>query len=247
MLRNLVSNALRYTRPGGSVTVSAHAEGEQVRLEVRDTGIGIAQAEQQRIFEEFYQVAGSASSKGLGIGLSIVQRFAELLGHRLSVQSIPGQGSSFCIHLEQAPAPAPPPLPVEHFANPLRGRVALLVDDDATLLHSLATRLRSWELTVFAATAADAALSELDAAGCRPDVIVADYQLGTQETGIALIERVRARCARSVPALLLTGYGGDEHRAPAAARGIRTLEKPVRPARLRLALEDLLRPALAPT
>ena len=217
------------------------------RIEVHDTGIGIAQAEQQRIFEEFYQVAGSASSKGLGIGLSIVRRFADLLGHRLAVHSAPGEGSSFCIHLQAAPMPPPETVPAETIANPLRRRVALLVDDDATLLQSLAARLRSWELTVFAATAGDAALREVAAAGLVPDLIVADYQLGAQENGIALIERVRARFASPIPALLLTGYGGDEHRAPAAALGIRMLEKPVRPARLRLALEDALRAALAPT
>jgi signal transduction histidine kinase/CheY-like chemotaxis protein len=247
MLRNLVSNALRYTPPGGSVGVCAHAEAGEVRIEVRDTGIGIAQAEQQRIFEEFYQVAGNAASKGLGIGLSIVQRFAELLGHRLTLRSAPGEGSSFCVHLPAAHAPAPDAATPQPVANPLRRRITLLIDDDATLLHSLAARLRSWELTVFAATAGDAALRELTDAGLVPDLIVADYQLGAQENGIALIERVRARFARPIPALLLTGYGGEEHRAPAAALGIRLLEKPVRPARLRLALEDALRPALAST
>jgi two-component system, sensor histidine kinase len=244
MLRNLVSNAVRYTRAGGRVEVGAQVEAGEVRIEVHDTGIGIAAGEQQRIFEEFYQVAGSASSKGLGIGLSIVQRFAALLGHRLTVESTPGRGSRFCIHL----APAAPPAAEEPVAtllsNPLRGRVALLVDDDANLLHGLAAKLKSWELQVIAATSADAALTQLDAAGIAPDLIIADYQLGTHESGIALIDRIRVRCASTVPALLLTGYSGEEHLAPAAARGIRTLEKPVKPARLRLALEDALKTAV---
>ena len=247
MLRNLASNAVRYTRSGGSVEIDARQDAGQVRIEVRDTGIGIATDDQQRIFEEFYQVAGSASSKGLGIGLSIVQRFAELLGHRLTVQSAPGQGSRFCIHLQRAEPPAAEESRGEVLANPLRGRVALLVDDDATLLQTLAARLESWELEVFAATTGDSALSRLDDANCIPDLIVADYQLGVQENGIALIERIRARFAAPIPAVLLTGYGGDEHRAPAAARAIHVLEKPVKPARLRLALEDSLRAVLAPS
>jgi two-component system, sensor histidine kinase len=246
MLRNLVSNAVRYTRAGGTVEVGAQLEAGDVRIDVRDTGIGIAAGDQQRIFEEFFQVAGSASSKGLGIGLSIVQRFARLLGHRLRVESEPGRGSHFSIHLAPADAPAIEPRPEELLPNPLRGRVALLVDDDANLLHGLSAKLQGWELTVVSATSADSALAQLDASGLTPDLIVADYQLGTDESGIALIDRIRARFASTMPALLLTGYAGDEHLAPATARGIRTLEKPVKPARLRLALEDALKTAVAP-
>src|SRR5690606_7204906 len=104
MLRNLVSNAVRYTPAGGKVDVCARSDRGCVHIEVRDTGIGIAPADRERIFEEFYQVAGSASSKGLGIGLSIVQRFAALLGHRLSLDSEPGRGSCFSIDLQHAPA-----------------------------------------------------------------------------------------------------------------------------------------------
>ncbi|MGH8666906.1 MAG: ATP-binding response regulator [Burkholderiales bacterium] len=241
IVRNLVSNAVRYTRSGGSVEIGAHADGDSVRIEVRDTGIGIAPQDQQRIFDEFYQVAGSAASKGLGIGLSIVQRFVELLGHRLTVESMPGRGSTFGIHLAAADAPAPESVHELALPNPLRGRVALLVDDDAAVLSGMADKLRSWELEVFAATDADQALTALEGARRVPALIVADYQLGTDENGIALVDRIRSRFANPIPALLVTGYGGDEHRAPAAARGIRILAKPVKPAQLRLALEDALK------
>jgi signal transduction histidine kinase/ActR/RegA family two-component response regulator len=247
MLRNLVSNAVRYTRAGGSVEVAAHAEAGEVRIEVRDTGIGIAAHDQQRIFDEFYQVAGRASSKGLGIGLSIVQRFAELLGHRLTVESTPGRGSIFSIRLARTAKPASEPVHEPVLPNPLRGRVALLVDDDGAILGGLADKLRSWELEVFASTDADEALAAMADARCVPALIVADYQLGPNENGIALVDRVRSRFAIPIPALLVTGYSGDEHRAPAAARGIRILDKPVRLAQLRLALEDAIKIELAPT
>jgi CheY-like chemotaxis protein len=131
--------------------------------------------------------------------------------------------------------------------NPLRGRVVLLVDDDAAILSGLADKLRSWQLEVFAATGADQALSALEKAGRFPQLIVADYQLGTEENGIALVDRVRSRFASPIPAVLVTGYGGDEHHAPAAARAIRILAKPVKPAQLRLALEDALKNELTPT
>jgi signal transduction histidine kinase/CheY-like chemotaxis protein len=247
MLRNLVSNAVRYTRAGGRVEVSAHAEEGEIRIAVQDTGIGIAASEQQRIFEEFYQVAGSTSSKGLGIGLSIVRRFAELLGHRLSVESMLGRGSVFTIHLapEDATTVASSPPPV--VANSLQGRIALLVDDDPSVLPTLAAKLQSWELRVFADTDADRALAGLAAAGAVPDLIVSDYQLGGPENGIGFIDRVRSRFATPIPALLLTGYTGGEHLAAAAARGIQTLEKPVKPARLRLALEGALKKTVAAT
>jgi CheY-like chemotaxis protein len=247
ILRNLVSNAVRYTRSGGAVELGVHAAGDAVRIEVRDTGIGIAPQDQQRIFDEFYQVAGPAAGKGLGIGLSIVQRFAELLGHRLTVESTPGRGSTFGIELAPAEAPAAEPMTELALPNPLRGRVVLLVDDDAAILGGLADKLRSWQLEVFAATGAEQALSELESAGRVPALIVADYQLGTEENGIALVDRVRSRFASPIPALLVTGYGGDEHRAPAAARAIRILAKPVKPAQLRLALEDALKNELTPT
>src|SRR5690606_23859184 len=185
-----------------------------VHIEVRDTGIGIAPADRERIFEEFYQVAGSASSKGLGIGLSIVQRFAALLGHRLSLDSEPGRGSCFAIELPHVPAHQAQAAAAPLLHEPLQGRIALLVDDDATVLTGVADKLRSWGLTVFASTAAEGALAELAAAGCVPDLIVADYQLGRDEDGIALIDRIRGRFSQPIPALLLTGYGGDEHRAP---------------------------------
>ena len=248
MLRNLVSNAVRYTRAGGSVLVVARADGGDVHIEVRDTGIGIPPHEQQRIFEEFYQVAGSASSKGLGIGLSIVQRFAALLGHELTLQSVLGEGSSFGIRLPQAevlePAPA---LAAALIPNPLQGRAALLVDDDPIVLESLAAKLRSWDLRVFAATEAADALAQLAEAAVMPDLIVADYQLGANDDGIALVDRVRSRFGARIPALLVTGYTGNEHREPAAQRGIRILDKPVKPAQLRLALEAALNAEVAPT
>jgi CheY-like chemotaxis protein/anti-sigma regulatory factor (Ser/Thr protein kinase) len=247
ILRNLVSNAVRYTRSGGAVEVGVRAAGDALQLEVRDTGIGIAPQDQQRIFDEFYQVAGRAASKGLGIGLSIVQRFAELLGHRLTVESMPGRGSTFGIQLARAEAPAAEPMQDPMLPNPLSGRVVLLVDDDAAILSGLADKLRSWQLEVFAATDADQALSALENAGRIPALIVADYQLGTEGNGIALVDQVRSRFASPIPALLVTGYGGDEHRAPAAARAIRILAKPVKPAQLRLALEDALKNGLTTT
>ncbi len=252
ILRNLVSNAVRYTRSGGEVEIMAQGERDKVRIEVRDSGIGIALQEQNRIFDEFYQVARrnggkDAGSKGLGIGLSIVQRFSELLGHRLTLTSMPGRGSTFAIHLAAAQAPHAESTRARAPANPLRGRVALLVDDDAAVLNSMADKLRSWELEVFAATDADRALAELERARRIPALIVTDYQLGTDENGIALVDRIRSRFERPIAALLVTGHGGDEHRAPAAERGIRVLAKPVKPAQLRLALENSIRAEQAPT
>src|SRR5690606_30378683 len=128
--------------------------------------------------------------------------------HRLTVESTPGRGSIFSIRLAPAAKPASEPVHEPLLPNPLRGRVALLVDDDGAILGGLADKLRSWELEVFASTDADEALAAIEDAQCVPALIVVDYQLGTNENGIALVDRVRSRFAIPIPALLVTGYSG---------------------------------------
>jgi two-component system CheB/CheR fusion protein len=232
ILRNLAGNAIRYTE-SGSVRMAAEQHGREVRLAVSDTGIGIAAAEIPHIFEEFYSVQrGPAMRNGtLGLGLSIVKQLAGLLGSEVSVESAPGAGSCFSLVLpagtgaagagapEDGPeAPGPPPV----------ARVLIVEDDEAVLEATMALLSVEPGLEPLPALSAEAALARADA--LPPDLVLTDLRLGEGESGIAVIESVRARAGRRVPAILLTG---DTAQDPAAGLAdVTVLIKPVDPATL---------------
>src|SRR5262249_41654849 len=142
MLKNLVSNAVRYTERG-RIVVGCRRAGRRVRLQVVDTGIGIPPEEQERIFEEYYQLAG-ASTQGLGLGLAIVKSLADLLGHPVNVRSAPGRGSVFSVELDGAlEAPAAAEVPLAPAAS-LVGALVAFIDDDAEIREGMRVLLESW-------------------------------------------------------------------------------------------------------
>ena len=242
MLRNLVSNAVRYTDRGG-VAVGCRRQEGQVQIDVWDTGIGIAESEQFRIFGEFYQAANTqGSSEGLGLGLSIVSRLAQLLGHRLHVQSVPGKGSRFSVAVERAaPAAAQPVvepgLPIQQGFN---GALALVVDDEAAIRAGMATLLTSWDCRPLVARNREEALAHVKTLGRAPDFIVADFRLGGGDTCLQVIEAVRGACGAQMPAVIVTGDTAPGSLHEAQASGLPVLHKPVMPAKLRAVLMRML-------
>ncbi|RIX78649.1 ATP-binding protein [Acidovorax cavernicola] len=235
MLSNLLDNALKYTRHGG-VTVIARPRGEQVWLEVRDTGIGIVPQQLERIFEEFYQIdnPGRDRARGLGIGLSIVQRLARLLGHTVQVRSRPGRGTRFRLVLPLAEAqetsePTMLELPPELRSTPvLRGRV-LLVDDEAEIRSAMTQLLGAHGIAVEAvASEAEArtALARCDEEGSAIAVLMCDYRLAGED-GLAVGQRLRERCALEAPLLIVTGETSPERLQHVRASGVPVLFKPV--------------------
>lgn len=240
---NLVSNAIRYTERG-VVLVACRRRGERLRVEVRDSGLGIAPAEQQVIFQEFVQLGNAerARDKGLGLGLAIVRRLLDLLGHRLELRSAPGRGSVFAVELPAAEAPSAPTrdrdeaLALGHFDD-LR---VFLADDDALALSAMSSLLAAWGCTVFSAQDAPTLLATL-AREPAPDILISDLRLGGEADGLQLIERVRARPELgALPALLISGDIAPETLARVQAAGVQLLHKPVRPARLRALMHRLL-------
>ncbi len=242
ILLNLVSNALRYTARGG-VTIGARRRGEQVCVEVWDSGIGIPADRQSQIFDEFYQVGnpGRDRRRGLGLGLAIVRRLTVLLGHQLTLVSAPGQGSRFGLWLPRAMGAAEPLSSVaeHHLPVAFAGKRVLLVDDDPDIRVATATLLGQWGLAVRTA----ASIAEVDAvlsAGFVPELAIVDLRLETLDDGIDLIERLRRRLGETLPALLLSGDTGAPEIARVRASGIPLLTKPVSPARLKSVLHSSL-------
>lgn len=245
ILRNLVSNALRYTRRGG-VLLGVRRRGNALRIQVWDTGIGIPQPEQGRVFQEFHQIANPERdrTKGLGLGLAIVERLARLLHHPLSLRSIPGRGTVFSLDVPRAvpgiEAGQPDAAPMQDVTR-MQGRV-LVVDDDVAVRDALTALMTAWGLTVVAAGDSAAALAALDS---PPDLLVTDYRLADLD-GLGLAQALGARWPGvKIPVIVITGDTSPESVRALQASGHPVLHKPTRPARLRALVSRLLRPPLS--
>ena len=243
ILINLVANALRYTQSGG-ILIGCRRRGDRVRIEVWDTGVGIAPEHQQAIFQEFYQVGNPERdrTKGMGLGLSIAARLARLLGGRIDVHSIPGRGSVFAVDVPRAvavregtavSAPA-------DFDDRLRDAFVLVVDDDALVREALAGLMEQWGCTVISAASGDHALAAVAQLPRQLDAVLCDYRLPADETGSDVIRQLRERLRPDLPAALITGDTTPETLREAKDNGIPLLHKPVQPARLRALLEHLV-------
>lgn len=242
ILMNLVSNALRYTLKG-TVYVVARKRGDHVLIEVLDSGVGIPQEEQAAIFQEFVQLANPARdrSKGLGLGLAIVRRLADLLYHPITLRSEPGRGSIFGVMLPRAPEEnqqhQPTLLDTE---QEFVGKIVAVIDDDTLAQESLVGLLRAWGCFVVAADGPDKLMLSLAEMEVEPDILVSDYRLPGHRNGLDVIAELRHRFGPGLPALLLSGDTGPETLRSATDQGIPLLHKPVRPAKLRAALAHLL-------
>jgi signal transduction histidine kinase len=244
ILRNLISNALRYTVRGG-VLVGHVRHRDGVLVGVWDTGIGIAPCQQDEIFEEFRRLSpgSDCTERGAGLGLSIVQRISRMLGHRLVVRSVPGRGSFFGIVLPVSDAPAAclrrPASIAGQCGGPatLRGRTVHLIDDEPHILQGLGVLLGGWGMKVAGARSAAEALQSPDAADA-PDLIIADYHLGAT-TGLDAIATLRRRWG-DVPAVVATADYSPDVATLVAAAGHHLMHKPVRPARLRSLITHVL-------
>ncbi len=240
ILINLLANAVRYTQQGG-VLVGCRRRGGNVRVEVWDSGIGIADTHRDSIFQEFYQIGNPERDrqKGLGLGLAIATRLARLLGSRIELVSRPGKGSVFAIELPRGTATESTrktePAPLS-----LHGMRVLIVDDDALVRDAMASLLTQWGCEVLSAGDGAEAEAVMKRQGATPDAIVCDYRLPEGETGIEVIRRLRNVAGADVPAALVTGDTAPERLREASDSGYALLHKPVQPAKLRLLIEHLL-------
>ena len=236
MLRNLISNALKYTQRG-KILLGCRQHGHVLRIEVWDTGVGIAAAELSAIFEEYHRIDNAARerSSGLGLGLSIVQRLGELLGHRVSVRSLPGRGSVFSIEVTLPDITAKieasdvkKELPADtNAAMHLTGRI-LVVDRDPELRDWLDQLLTGDGHRTATARDGKVALAMITAKSIQPDVVVADYNLPDGMTGLQLTSNVREAMGCDVPVIIPTGDISTTTLRDVTALGYVQLKKPVK-------------------
>ena len=242
ILRNFLSNACRYTDEG-CILLGARRRGECLRLEVWDTGRGIAADRLEAIFLEFNQldVGRAADRKGVGLGLAIVERIAEILGYPIAVRSWPGRGSMFSI---EVPLSAEMPLPISQLpvlpttGNPLPGRRLLVIDNETSILESMSALLEQWGCEVLTATDEAGAMDALQ--GRAPELILADYHLDHGVVGCEVVKHLREQFACKIPAVIITADRTDQCRRALRRLEAPLLNKPVKPGKLRAVLSQLL-------
>ena len=244
ILRNLVSNAIRYTEDGG-VLVSCRPRGDKLLLQVWDSGIGITEQSLPRIFDEFFQVQSTRplephQRKGLGLGLAIVKRLAELMGSTIGVCSRVHHGTVFSIEVpagrELRTIDAVPGSTRALPGITLQGRAIVIVEDEPAVREGLVVLLQAWGASVTAFDTVPAAQAWAAAAQDpeRPDLLIVDYRLPAGTTGIEALKVLRGRWPSSpVPAIIITGSTIGGHEAEAAAHDFHLLIKPVLPNKLR--------------
>ena len=244
ILQNFLSNAIHYTARG-RVLLGCRRAGEMLRIEVWDTGRGIPEARQREIFEEFSRLDGERDpdDRSAGLGLSIVDRIARLLGHPVGLHSWPGHGSVFSVTVplgEAAPIAdattdaAGKPSPGD---SPLHGKLVWCIDDDADAREAARTLLEGWGCRVVLADSGTAALALAD--GETPALILLDHQLG-DTTGSELWPALRERLRADIPVIVLTAQRDAETRTRIEALGLRYLAKPPKPAALRALMSQML-------
>lgn len=238
LLQNLISNAIKYT-PKGRVLVGVRRRGEGLRIDVYDTGLGIREAQQRIIFREFHRLdEGAKVARGLGLGLSIVERIARVLGHKVELSSRVGKGSHFSVEVPRgaaaiSSAPLQPALRVD--PSQLAGMTILCIDNEPQILDGMKTLLGGWGCQVLQASDLATALVAVEQARRPLSGLLVDYHLD-QANGVDAIVAMRAYLGPDLPAILITADRTPRVRDEARQHNIPVLHKPVKPAALRALL-----------
>jgi signal transduction histidine kinase/CheY-like chemotaxis protein len=247
LLQNLVSNAIKYT-PKGRVLVGCRPRGGRLRIDVYDTGLGIPASKKRAIFQEFYRLdQGAKAARGLGLGLSIVERIARVLDCRISITSAVGRGSQFSVDV-----PLSAVIPVRQHQRTARdvdrvqlsGITVLCIDNDLTILDGMETLLAGWGCRVFKAPDLQTAIAVVAEAKIAPDGLLVDYHLD-EGNGVAAITELRRRFGADLTAILITADRSPQVREDARANAIQLLHKPIKPAALRALLTQWRRQRVA--
>jgi PAS domain S-box-containing protein len=227
MIRNLLSNAVRYT-DRGRILLGCRRAGDNVRIEVWDSGVGITEDQLPHIFHEYYQGTGGAERGGFGLGLAIVKRLGEILDHRVEVRSIPGKGTRFFIEVLRGRSGVKVPeagSPVHPHHDAFLGSV-LAIEDEASVRSALGRLLKKRGVDATIVATAAEALTLVREQGLRPDVLLCDYNLRGSPDGVETIRHLRAALGRNVPAVVMTGDTRSQIVDSVSAQGISVLIKP---------------------
>ncbi|MEH2523641.1 MULTISPECIES: hybrid sensor histidine kinase/response regulator [unclassified Bradyrhizobium] len=238
LLQNFISNAIKYT-PRGRVLVGCRRHGQSLRIGVYDTGVGIPVTKRGEIFKEFHRLEqGARIARGLGLGLSIVERLARVLNHGIAIDANVSGGSVFSVTVPIAKA-------IDHTAavtsatplsrTPISGALVVCIENDPAILDGMKTLLTAWDAEVIAVTDPDAAIAAVEASGSSVTGLLVDYHLD-RGNGVAAIREIRRRFGENIPAILITADRSPNVRAAAREENIAILNKPVKPASLRALL-----------
>lgn len=246
ILRNYLANAIRYTTTG-EINVVCEPCDNHLKISVSDTGIGIPVEDQSAIFEEFYQLGNPERDrrKGLGLGLSIVQRAAKLLDHKIEVVSQTGQGSTFSVTVDKATqseftAAESKARTIE--TSLVAQQLLVVVDDEESIRDGMQKLLSTWGCEVVAGADAEEVIAQLQR---KPDGIVSDFRLRGAHTGVEAIDAINSAYSSTIPALIVTGDTEKQLLVELQSCGHQVLLKPVPPAKLRAFLRSLPPPAAA--
>ncbi|MBI5318521.1 PAS domain-containing hybrid sensor histidine kinase/response regulator [Bradyrhizobium sp.] len=237
LLQNFISNAIKYT-PRGRVLVGCRRRGQSLQIGVYDTGVGIPAFKRGEIFKEFHRLEqGARIARGLGLGLSIVERLARVLNHAIAIDSVASGGSVFSVTVPVAEA-------INHTAavisttpsrTPMSGALIVCIENDPAILDGMKTLLTAWDAKVIAVTDPEAAIAAMEEVGGTVTGLLVDYHLD-RGNGVAAIRDIRRRFGENIPATLITADRSPNVRAAAREENIAILNKPVKPASLRAVL-----------
>ncbi|HIP93953.1 MAG TPA: hybrid sensor histidine kinase/response regulator [Leucothrix sp.] len=249
ILRNLIQNALLYTAKG-KILVSCRKKGETIKLQVWDTGKGIAKEHQEDIFEEFQQLHNPErdQNKGLGLGLAICKRLAQILTIKLTLKSVVAKGSVFTLEipaLSEAEAkdyPFKETLPVyPEETLGCHNLVILVIDDNKAVLKAMIALFEKWDCIVLTASGVEETAAIARSYTGKIDVIIADYRLREETTGVEAINIFNHHSGYSLPSILITGDTSPERMQEISSHGLPVLHKPIKEAQLKVVIERLLR------
>jgi PAS domain S-box-containing protein len=235
IVQNLASNAVKYTQTG-KVLLTVRVLNKRVRIEVRDTGIGIPKLQQAAIFADFYRVENS-QEQGIGLGLGVVKRLTQQLNCQVKVDSLEGRGSCFSIEFNQESPPERSKVvksPTQLMFTKLK---ILCIDDQSENLDAMQTLLTRWGIQVQTAQNCDKAMSA--AQTFQPHILLVDYQLGRGPDGLEIIDMIRQQLNTILPACLITAQRGDELMKACREHGVNYLSKPLKPAKLRTLIQSM--------
>lgn len=244
ILRNLLSNAIRYTTTG-RVVLGCRRHRQRLSIEVWDTGIGIAENKLEEIFQEFKRgdVQRPNQDRGLGLGLAIVEKIAGILGHKISVRSWPGKGSMFAIEVPvtlSAPKALEQTCITEPMLERLRGARIWVLDNDAAICAGMRTLLESWGCQVVTALSEQDLARQVENYHADADLLIADYHLDNGKNGVDAVAAINARRGSPLPALMITANYSNELKLQMRELGHTLMHKPVRPMKLKTAISHLL-------
>lgn len=247
LLRNLVSNAVKYTEQG-KVLIGCRRSGGRLRLEVMDTGIGMPEVELDAIFEEYHQINNPARerSRGLGLGLSIVAQLGKLLGHKIAVRSQLRHGSVFSVEVPYSAAtsvPQPPPAPPTAIIQVNGGGTVLVVEDDPELRDLLALTVSGEGYHALVASDGTDALEQLARNKWRPDLLLTDYNMPKGMDGLELAAQLRRSLRRNLPVIVLTGDTSTRTLRLIAEQDCVHMHKPAKMAEMTGMIRRMLLPA----